>query len=403
MSQLKIILIAPFLIVCFSLKSLVCVAQDTESVTFDFFGEPVEFLFDKSTSPDFLEPLTSAAIHSFYKKVSEINNASVLNALIAYKQKNKPDDWLYYQLIRKTAQAISPKADNYNRYTLYKWFLMTKSGYDATLAIAGNHLFFYVQSNETIYNIPYRQRDGKQYVCLNYHDFGKIDLENTHFSDVAINIHGAQNAFSYKITRLPDFKTGNYSEKELQFSYNQHQYHFKIRLNQQVKNIFINYPATDYELHFNMPVSAETYGSLIPALKESVKGINQKNGVDFLMHFTRYAFSFKPDAEIFGQEKRLSPEQTLLYEYSDCEDRAALFFYLVKEIYNLPMIVLTYPKHVTVAVQFEKGYGKTIAYNGNKYSVCEPSSQKIDLQIGQILPELSKVPYEVAYVYRPEK
>jgi hypothetical protein len=57
-----------------------------------------------------------------------------------------------------------------------------------------------------------------------------------------------------------------------------------------------------------------------------------KGGVDYLMRFTRYAFMFKPDAENFGSEKRLTPEQTLLYPESDCEDRAALFFCLVKEI-----------------------------------------------------------------------
>ncbi|WP_315820150.1 hypothetical protein [Paraflavitalea speifideaquila] len=104
--------------------------------------------------------------------------------------------------------------------------------------------------------------------------------------------------------------------------------------------------------------------------------MSTKNGVDYLMRFTRYAFLFETDSKNFGTEKRLSPEQTLFYEQSDCEDRVALFFYLVKEIYNLPMIVLAYPKHVTIAVQFDKPRGKSIVYNGNKYSICEPTPQK---------------------------
>jgi hypothetical protein len=150
-----------------------------------------------------------------------------------------------------------------------------------------------------------------------------------------------------------------------------------------------------------MPLSKTTYESLIPSLKKQVQGMKQRDGVEFLMRFTRYAFLFKPDAEAFGGEKRLSPEQTLLYEYSDCEDRAALFFFLVKEIYNLPMLVLTYPQHVTVAIQFEKAYGKTVEYQGMKYSICEPSPQKIDLRVGQILPELSKKEFQIAYAYHP--
>ena len=119
--------------------------------------------------------------------------------------------------------------------------------------------------------------------------------------------------------------------------------------------------------------------------------------------FTRYAFLFKPDTEVFGDEKRLSPEQTLLYDQSDCDDRAALFFYLVKELYDVPMLVLTYPQHVTIAVQLDKPVGKPIIYNGTKYSVCEPTPQKEYLGIGQMLPSLRRVNYDIAYSYTPRK
>jgi hypothetical protein len=67
------------------------------------------------------------------------------------------------------------------------------------------------------------------------------------------------------------------------------------------------------------------------------------------------------------------------------------------------MIVLAYPDHVTVAVKFEKPFGNTIVYNGSKYSICEPTPQKQDLQVGQLLPELKKATYEVAYEYNPQK
>jgi hypothetical protein len=121
------------------------------------------------------------------------------------------------------------------------------------------------------------------------------------------------------------------------------------------------------------------------------------------MRFTRYAFLFETDTKVFGSEKRLSPEQTLLYDQSDCEDRAALFFYLVKEVYDLPMIVLSFPAHVTVAVKLEKPVGKTILYNGEKYSVCEPTPQKEDLRIGELMPALRNTAFEIVYAYRPAK
>ncbi len=340
---------------------------------------------------------------SFYTVLNSGNYLLTINALLQYKEQHKLDDWLFYQLIRNTAEAISPKAKNYQQYTLYKWFLLSKSGYGTILSIKNEKLLFYVQSDELIFNIPYLLRDGKQYVCLNYHDYGSIDFEKEKFSKVNFFIPEAQNSFSYKVTKLPDFAQQNYSVKYLQFDYYKDAYHFEVLLNKQVQKIFANYPVVDYESYFNIPLSKTTYNSFIPLLRESTRNMSQKDGVDFLMHFTRYAFLFKTDTENFGSEKRLSPEQTLLYEYSDCEDRSALFFYLVKEIYNLPMIVLAYPKHVTIAVKFSKALDNPIVYNGDNYWVCEPTPQKKDLRIGQLLPALRKASYEVVYAYNPTK
>ncbi|HEU4470685.1 MAG TPA: hypothetical protein VFR58_06365 [Flavisolibacter sp.] len=390
------------LIACWALAQspLPCFSQEREAA-FEFYGDTIRFPLNMAGSLPLEQSFTATDIIGFIKNMEAAGYESLVRSLLQYKQERQADDWLYYQLIRKAAQFFSPKGENYIRYTLYKWYLLTRSGYDALLTMSGNKLLFYVRSEDNIYNIPYRMKEGKKYVCLNFHDYTNLDLDREHFSEVSLPAAGAYGAFSYKVTKLPDFNSGDYLEKNIAFSYNEQEYHFRIRLNPQVGNIFRNYPVADYEAHFNMPLSNDTYRSLIPSLKKYIRDMKPKQGVDFLMHFTRYAFLFKPDIENFGQEKRLSPEQTLLYDYSDCEDRAALFFFLVKELYNLPMIVLTYPRHVSIAVQFEKPYGKTIDYKGNKYSVCEPSPQRVDLRIGQMLPELKDVSYEVAYAYAP--
>jgi hypothetical protein len=372
------------------------------TIQFDFCGEPIVFDFDQKVVPTGPVLSNEASITAFYKNLNPTDYDPIIKALVAYKEKFKPNDWLYYQLIRKAAQQISPKTEDYHRYTLYKWYFLSRSGYDALLATSGNYILFYIRCDENTYNIPNRVVKGKQYVCLNYHDYGNnIDFQKNKFSIIDLGVPDARNSFSYKITHLPEFRSGDYKVKDLYFNYNENEYHYKVKLNNQVQSLFINYPVVDYALYLNIPLSHETYYSLIPLLKKSVKGLSVKNGVDYLMRFTRYAFLFESDSEVFGSEKRLSPEQTLLYDQSDCEDRVALFYCLVKEIYNLPMIVLTYPKHVTIAVQFNKPIGKPIVYNGNKYSVCEPTPQKEDLMLGQLLPELKKAPYEVAYVYTP--
>lgn len=345
--------------------------------------------------------LSPEGIRSFGEQCLQPQYQPYLDSLLAYREQNKPDHWIYYQAIRKMAQQLCPKAEDYTGYTIVKWWLLNGSGYQSKITTSGQHILLYVQSDEVIYDIPFRMENGQQFVCLNYHDYGQIDFNKFSFMDVGLPRPVNPMAFSYKVNQLPEFDPGNYMTRNMNYSDGIREYAFRIRYSPEVKTIFKNYPVVDYGTQFNLPLSRATHESLIPSLKKQVSGMKPRDGVAFLMRFTRYAFLFKPDHEVFGGEKRLGPEQTLLAEYSDCEDRAALFFYLVREIYDLPMIVLTYPQHVTVAVQLDKAYGKTITYNGERYTICEPSPQREDLNLGETIPNLDKQAYQVAYAYHP--
>ena len=370
---------------------------------FDFYGESIKLNTSDFKFVDFKSTLSEESIQEFYRDLEQNHFQPAVEALMAYREKHLPDNWLFYQLIRKTAQQFSPKADNYNRYTLYKWYLLNKTGYHAILTIHQDQVLMYVQSDENIYEIPYRIKEGKQFICLNYHDYGNIDFENKLFIEASILPVENKRSFTYKITKLPNFSKSDYQEKDISFTYQDDRYVYRVKINTSVKSIFANYPVVDYAKYFNIPMSDETYNSLIPLLRKNLKNLSQKSGVEYLMHFTRYAFVYKPDTEVFGKEKRFSPEQTLFSDYSDCEDRAALFFYLVKEIYDLPMIVLAYPEHVSIAVKFDKPVGDAIIYNGQKYSICEPTPQSFDLGVGQSTVNLSKTKYEVVYAYNPSR
>jgi hypothetical protein len=377
--------------------------QGGKRVCFEFYDGVFNINFDQSIIAAVPAVLTDASVKQFYQTLSKGDFSPVVNALVNYKEKHRLNDWLYYQLIRNTAQQISPKADNYSSYTLYKWFLMVQSGYDARLALADNRIIFYILNDEDISDIPFFMIDDKKYMTLNYHDYDKFDLHQNPPVPVKIDVPGAMKAFSYKITRMPDFKSESYIIKDLYFNYRGKEYNFEVKLNPSVQTLFANYPVVDFESYFNIPLSKETYSSLIPLLQKNVSKLDQKKGVDYLMHFTRYAFLYEDDVQNFGKEKRLSPEETLFAEHSDCDDRAALFFYLVKEIYNLPMITLLYPTHINIAVQFNKPIGTPIVYKGKTYSACEPTPQRQDLNLGQISVRLKNIPYQVVYEYDPTK
>ena len=369
--------------------------------SFEFYGHTFNLNADTVLQQNFSEGLTAANIKKFYSQLNKVNTDDLIASLKIYREKHQLSDWLYYQLIRKTAEQLSPKAKNYHSYTLYKWFLMVKSGYDARIAIGDNQIIFYVRCDEDISDIPFFIIDDNKYMCLNYHDYQKLFKQAETYIPVRIDVAEAKAAFSYKVTNMPEFKPENYQEKQIAFNYKHKAYHFNVKVNSEVSQIFANYPVVDFATYFNIPLSKETYQSLIPMLRENVKKMSTKKGVDYLMQFTRHAFLYEDDEMAIGKEKRFSPEQTLLNDQSDCDDRAALFFFLVKEIYNLPMIALLYPTHITMAVAFEKPVGDGILYNGKVYSVCEPTPQKKNLKIGEVADNLKNQKYEVVYAYQP--
>jgi hypothetical protein len=129
------------------------------------------------------------------------------------------NDWIFFQLVRKTANQICSKKGNYNAYTLYKWFFMSKSGYDTKLVFDKGKPLLYIRCDENVYDIPYFMFDNKQYICLNYHDFKVINFDKEKLHVVNILIAEAQNPFSYKVTQMPNFTPNTYIEKDLSFKY----------------------------------------------------------------------------------------------------------------------------------------------------------------------------------------
>lgn len=386
----------------FCFAQLKTVAQSPKlTIRVPYFGDTLTIAVNSNVQIDLKRPVAEEQVKNFYAAISQTDFQPIITSLVNYRTRYQLDDWLFYQLIRRTAQQLSPKATDYERYTLYKWFLLVKSGYNAQLAFTKNKLLLYVQSDDNIYDVPLFMKEGKQFVCLNIHDFGKIDFEKEELLKVVVDVPEAVKAFSYRVKQLPDFKSKEYHEKRLVFYYDDVEYRYNVKLNLQTNNMFNNYPSVDFEAYFNIPMSNTTYSSLIPVLRKKLKRMKQAKGVDYLMNFTRHAFMYESDQENFGFEKRLSPEQTLMTDFSDCDDRVALFYYLVKEIYDLPMIVLVYPSHVTLAVELAKPIGIPVVFNGRKFSLCEPTPQRLELPIGQLMPELKTVAYQVVYEYLP--
>ena len=374
----------------------------TDSLSVDFLGYQVTVQPFSSYFP-LREGKNIHQLSLEYERWMQSNLPStLLDKLREIRKSPDLSDWFYYQLIRKTADAVFPKKQDYIGYTICKWYLLNEAGFDAAILTTEDRVMLYVRSNDVVYNQPIRVIDGLQYTSLNYHDYGYTSEEGAEHTAILHSDHGRRDPFSFKIEQLPQLPESAYETKELSFTYGGEIQHLQLKVSSVLRGIYTNYPVTEYANQFNIPISKETETSLINALKSKITHLNQKQGLEYLLDFTRYSFDFERDSNFFGREKRLSPEETILYEKSDCEDRAALFFYLVKSIYNLPMIVLSYPTHINIGIAMDKPIGKGIAYNGKMYTICEPTPQKKDYGLGKMDKNILNEGFEIVYQHLPK-
>jgi hypothetical protein len=330
--------------------------------------------------------------------------ANIIPELSSIRNKLFLSDWHYYQLIRKVSQQLVPKEKDYWGYTFCKWFFLARSGFRPVLCTIDDKLLLYIKSNSSIYNVPIKLIDAKQYVCMNYHDYNyNIPIELKAPLLLQSSFIEAGNDFDYRIVIMPDFPEEKYVSKLIEFEYKGEKEKYQIKVCPETKEYFINYPVTDYRFQFNIPLSTLTYASLIPSLKTKLKGKSASEGVEYIMFLVRNTFAYEADSTLYGREKRFSPEETLSSDWSDCEDHSGLFFTLIREVYDIPMIVLSYPEHINVAVKLQKPKGKTILHNGSIYTICEPTPQKKVFYLGQMEKKISKQQFEVVYEYIPTR
>lgn len=107
-------------------------------------------------------------------------------------------------------------------------------------------------------------------------------------------------------------------------------------------DFYKDYPQCDYSVYFNAPVNAAMENRILSSLAPLVQGRNEADAANILINFVQTAFQYQTDGQQFGYEKPFFVEELFYYPYSDCEDRAMLFSYLVRKLLGLDVVLLDY-------------------------------------------------------------
>ncbi|HEY3405091.1 MAG TPA: hypothetical protein VGK59_17000 [Ohtaekwangia sp.] len=337
-----------------------------ETIEVNFYSQKISIAYDKSVAVDHSFSANDQSIRLYYNQLLQSGYTIIVSDLQRAKKELHLNDWFYYELVRNTAATLfKNESENYRQ--AFTWFILGESGYNVIIGFTKS-FELYVYSQSEVYDRSIITLGDKDYVSIDNFPKTGSTMGYCQF------IPGTMNAaFDFSIT-LPNLKGDSILEMQKEFTFKGSVEKYTYSVSSNFLEFMRGYPKLNSQEYFSVQLSPVTYNSLMPQLKERIKGLSEEDAVRYLLSFVRLTFSPQFDSE--NKPVDFNPmiaEETLYYAYGDCEGKSVLFHFLVKELVGTPMIALLYPNHINVAVQFNQSYGSPVKFNDGLYTVCEPN------------------------------
>lgn len=360
-----------------------------------FYAQPVAIEYDPSMVIGEPATVDNRSLVAAYRILQERPTRVLLNSLLKAKQEFELNDYLFYKLAKQTLAVVyEGRHSNAREITMYG--LLLDAGFDARLTFRGDQVFVNVFTSEDLFEVPIIDANGRPYANLSCMNGACNGRERLFIHPPRPNPNGR--SFGFQLRSWPTLGTQPIA-KQLQFSYHGIAQQMDVTFDGTMVDIMRDYPFIHEYCYLETPLSTTLQESLLPQLSKYLKPLDQQQSLELLASFTRSAFDYKEDNENFGRSKPMVPEELFGYSFSDCEDRSALFFALVRELLDMPMAVIAYDDHLTIAVGSESIPGDHFTYEGKRYVFCDPTGPKNSSIIGQIPPGYEEKNFHIIGTY----
>lgn len=359
--------------------------RSTSDIEFQFYSEKCVVnasLKNRLT----LKGITEKDISAAWEMLSRNDYQPLIDDCLAAKKENALNDYGYLLLTRKIAVELCGSAHP-DKIALMQMFILSQSGYRVKVARMDNRLTLFYATDNMIYATCFITLDGVTYYRFDTSP-NKTSSVYTYNRDFA----NAKNLINMNIS-APQMFSGTYVEKTLQ-SKAYPTVKVNAKVNSGLVSFYKDYPQCDFSVYVRAPVSKEVQETVLPPLKAAIQGRTQSEAANILINFVQTAFDYKTDGDQFGYEKPFFVDELFYYPYSDCEDRAVLYSYLVRTLMKLDVVLLEYPNHMATAVCFDENVdGDYVTVSGKKYIICDPTY--IGASIGLAMPQFKTVAAKV--------
>jgi len=349
-------------------------------IYFDFFGTRLEFDIPSGIKNANYYPQTQAGVANFFGSAASSDYEPLLLEIKRISQKMNLNDWGIYLLVSKISNMTYSDQENSK---LLSWFIFNKLGYAVKIGLQNRHVVLMHHSKKTIYSTPnYDFNNKKYYVIANYAK-GSPGRIFSYKQDYP----GSTKELDLSLKTLPNLEA-DIKNKSLSFSYFGQEYDIEFSYNKNLIDFMASYPQADYETFFNAPIDDITYRDLAKSLKRHIDGKKASEAMNFVLNFVQKSFVYEQDNQQFGREKVMFAQETLYFDKSDCEDRAVLFSYLIKELFGVSVLGVKYEDHMATAV-YVPIEGDKVMVQSKKFVIADPTY--INATIGMSMPKYKSI------------
>lgn len=334
-----------------------------------------------------LANIDAETIASSWQVMASSKNNKLVNLLEMQAHKLGLDDWgrayLTHQVIAQGAKQL-----NSNEVNLYSWYYLMQQGFDSRVGYDNGQVHLLVKVAQPLYGQKFFRFGDDKYYFVNFNADGKglgskiKTYQNQH--------ELAKADLTLDLAKIPKV-LGEQSHRELTFNYGGKKHEISVPYHKEYAEFLNLYPQMELEHYFQSGLEASSREVLLNYLAQEIEGKTEKQALNLLLRFVQYAFPYQTDDQQFNKENFLVATETLHYPYADCEDRAVLFSYLVKNLLGNKIIGVLYQGHIATAIKTNSDIkGAWYKVKGEKFLVADPTY--IGASLGQVMPG-----YEQAY------
>ena len=365
---------------------------NSRPISVNFYGENLLFNIDNHLFLK-LKSASEGDVSNYFLEISKYINESALlwQDISRNSSRFGLNEWGDFLLVKSLSEKMF---DSSNQRVAFAFYMLRNGGsYKTKIARGSNSqnllLMMAIDNTKEVYQygfFTFKEANGDVRYYLIYGDGVKGESVYTYeVNEQDINLNQMKLDFDKTLA------IGK-CDKVRQLKINRMETTINLPFNSKNIAFLDDIPLTVFPIYFTSAMTDEAKLALDAKFGDLKRKYLIPQAVDVLLNFVQTAFDYKTDADQFGREKYFYPEESIAYPYCDCEDRSALFGWLVKTYLDLPVIGLEYPNHLATAVCLGKDVnieGDAFMYGGNKFYVCDPTY--IGASIGMTMPQYKTV------------